>query len=282
MTEDETEAVVAEVANRLGIGLVVTDVVWAGARSRGMRLAGIDPSQSFAIGLELIARKAEAFLVMDRFAGQVIRAMESIAASPQSTWPAMIAESEERGIRTTISINDVFSEGAISTSDSPWHSLEIDCSKRVSRMDPAPLDSLVEVASVCMGMTLSALVIEWSDVDQGEMGRAEGAISHVVSTKYERSPVNRFRCIQYYGPTCWVCDEDFGITYGEIGTGFIEVHHRTPVSQLGPDYVVEPRRDLIPLCSNCHSMIHRRNPPFTPMELRARVGKASKEILSRS
>lgn len=37
---------------------------------------------------------------------------------------------------------------------------------------------------------------------------------------------------------------------------------------LPPSYRVDPIRDLIPLCSNCQSMIHRRTPVFQPDELR--------------
>jgi len=38
--------------------------------------------------------------------------------------------------------------------------------------------------------------------------------------------------------------------------GYIEVRHVVPVSQLGDDYVVDPKDDLIPLCPNCHAVAH--------------------------
>ena len=49
---------------------------------------------------------------------------------------------------------------------------------------------------------------------------------------------------------------NFEQTYGELGKDFIEVHHLHPVSQ--GERKVNPIEDLIPLCSNCHSMIHRQ------------------------
>ena len=49
----------------------------------------------------------------------------------------------------------------------------------------------------------------------------------------------------------------FEEVYGEIGKHFIEVHHLIPISERGGDYVVDPVNDLIPICSNCHSMVHR-------------------------
>ncbi|MES2641051.1 MAG: HNH endonuclease [Myxococcota bacterium] len=54
---------------------------------------------------------------------------------------------------------------------------------------------------------------------------------------------------------CETCGFDFASAYGAIGAGFIEAHHRHPLSlQHG---LVEVRTsDLVPLCANCHRMIH--------------------------
>jgi predicted HNH restriction endonuclease len=39
------------------------------------------------------------------------------------------------------------------------------------------------------------------------------------------------------------------------------VHHLNPISQTEGEHEVDPVNDLIPLCSNCHSMIHRLEDP---------------------
>ena len=65
-----------------------------------------------------------------------------------------------------------------------------------------------------------------------------------------------------------VCGIDFKETYGEIGEGFIHVHHVTPISSKGKDYTLDIANDLIPVCPNCHAMMHRRNPPLTVTELK--------------
>jgi 5-methylcytosine-specific restriction enzyme A len=49
--------------------------------------------------------------------------------------------------------------------------------------------------------------------------------------------------------------------------GFIHVHHLTPLSSLGTDYEVDPIRDLRPVCPNCHAVLHRREPPYSPEEV---------------
>lgn len=58
---------------------------------------------------------------------------------------------------------------------------------------------------------------------------------------------------------CEVCGFNFYDFYGDLGIDFIEAHHTKPVSKMKPN---EKTRfeDIVMLCSNCHSMIHRRKP----------------------
>lgn len=55
--------------------------------------------------------------------------------------------------------------------------------------------------------------------------------------------------------------------YGNIGKGFIHVHHLVPLSAIKQDYQLNPNTDLIPVCPNCHAMLHRTHPPLTPQAL---------------
>jgi 5-methylcytosine-specific restriction enzyme A len=97
----------------------------------------------------------------------------------------------------------------------------------------------------------------------------EGASHQLTLTQFERNPQARLRCIQYYGTACVICDFDFGQTYGDLGAGFIHVHHIIPLNEIREGYFVDPIRDLRPVCPNCHAMIHRRNPPFIIDEIRS-------------
>lgn len=98
--------------------------------------------------------------------------------------------------------------------------------------------------------------------------QTEGTIQEIKSIRYERNPINRKLCLYKKGYTCAVCGMNFQDVYGDIGKGFIEVHHTTPVSKMGEGYNLDIERDLVPLCSNCHSMTHRRNPPYSVEELK--------------
>lgn len=76
--------------------------------------------------------------------------------------------------------------------------------------------------------------------------------------RYERNPKLRRSAIDYHGLSCACCEFNFGKTYGEIGKDFIEVHHTKPISIFTDEDIVNPITDLVPLCSNCHRMNHRR------------------------
>ncbi|HHE7415551.1 TPA: HNH endonuclease, partial [Klebsiella pneumoniae] len=45
--------------------------------------------------------------------------------------------------------------------------------------------------------------------------------------------------------------------------------HLIPLSDIKENYSLDPKKDLIPVCPNCHAMLHRRNPPFSPEELKS-------------
>lgn len=89
---------------------------------------------------------------------------------------------------------------------------------------------------------------------------SEGDSIPVTVNRYERDPRARSACIDALGCKCSVCGFDFGIAYGSLGAGFIFVHHRVPVAvraQAG-EYELDPVRDLVPICGNCHAMVHRK------------------------
>jgi 5-methylcytosine-specific restriction protein A len=96
----------------------------------------------------------------------------------------------------------------------------------------------------------------------------EGAKKQILVNIYERNDTARRKCIQHHGLKCFICDFDFQEKYGDIGLGFIHVHHLQPLSAINEEYELDPIRDLRPVCPNCHAMIHRRNPPYTLEEMK--------------
>ncbi len=99
----------------------------------------------------------------------------------------------------------------------------------------------------------------------------EGAVRRITVNAYERDAAARRACISHFGAACTACGFDFGATYGELGEGFIHVHHTLPLSEVRSGYAVDPKVDLIPVCPNCHAMLHQTSPPLTVAQLQKRL-----------
>lgn len=98
----------------------------------------------------------------------------------------------------------------------------------------------------------------YSDTLKEEEVNYEGLKKTVWVNKFERSSIARNKCIEHHGTACHICDMTFFRTYGEIGRGFIHVHHIVPIHKIGKEYKIDYKKDLIPVCPNCHAMLHTK------------------------
>jgi len=108
-------------------------------------------------------------------------------------------------------------------------------------------------------------------------GEKEGRVISYYSTRHERSPKNRKACIDANGLYCAACGFNFREVFGELGEGFIEVHHRKALNEFKEAVKIDPITDLTPVCSNCHSMIHRKPGKVLSIdELKAILNRSTK------
>ncbi len=105
--------------------------------------------------------------------------------------------------------------------------------------------------------------------DIGSEVLTEGAKKQITVNAYERNPKARTQCIEHYGSRCYVCGFDFHENYGDLGTGYIHVHHEVDLAQIGETYTVDPVKDLKPVCPNCHAMLHKTKPAMPVDKLKA-------------
>lgn len=106
-----------------------------------------------------------------------------------------------------------------------------------------------------------------------EKNYIEGALTSRLVNSYERNTRARLKCLAHHGFKCIACGFDFEKHYGKIGSGYIEVHHLVPLSSLKAEYTVDPIKDLIPLCANCHAMVHRTKPALSLEEIKSMILK---------
>ncbi len=110
----------------------------------------------------------------------------------------------------------------------------------------------------------------------------EGSIKKVVVNKYERNIEARKKCLEKHGYKCKVCKMSFEDTYGEIGKEFIHVHHIKPLAGIAKEYKLNPEKDLIPVCPNCHAMLHTYDPPLSVEELQNKLREKVNKLLERN
>lgn len=99
----------------------------------------------------------------------------------------------------------------------------------------------------------------------------EGIKKIANHVRYERNPKNRKEAIRLHGHSCKICGFDFNKVYGnDLADSYIEVHH---VKRLADGIqLVNPETDLLPVCANCHRMLHRKKQDnLTSAELIERV-----------
>lgn len=93
----------------------------------------------------------------------------------------------------------------------------------------------------------------------------EGAKTTVQVNRYERNPEARAKCLQIHGTRCHICTMSFEFVYGFFAKDFIHVHHIKPLHEISESYEVNPETDLIPVCPNCHAMLHKKDDNDLPM-----------------
>lgn len=92
-------------------------------------------------------------------------------------------------------------------------------------------------------------------INEEDSALIEGRLMESKVLRRQRNRVARERCLIESGCKCYVCGFDFEKVYGEIGKGFLEVHHKRPISTYDEEHEI-PQSELVALCSNCHSMVH--------------------------
>ena len=126
--------------------------------------------------------------------------------------------------------------------------------------DKAPNDSIrIFLAHIVNEFNNETIATDYPDeADLENKSFPEGAKQTVQVNRYERNPEARAKCLEIHGTRCEICKMSFAETYGTFAKDFIHVHHITPLHKISENYEVTPETDLIPVCPNCHAMLHRQ------------------------
>lgn len=240
----------------------------------------LHPNEGFTVETMLGWRTVEARFHPGRYAAELIGDLSRAAPEERRAASAFLVALEREGGKLSFRINGINTSASDPAAwpAPPWTMVELAVRRSALVLedlsDSALADAIVRWAGGILGAVIAlAHVEELPEAD--DRGLPEGARKTVVVNRYERSRVNRAACIAALGPACRACGFQFGDVYGSGAEGFIHVHHVRPVSEIGPGYVVDPVRDLVPVCPNCHAYMHLRNPPYSVAEVRGALGYTS-------
>lgn len=103
----------------------------------------------------------------------------------------------------------------------------------------------------------------------------EGGKKQITINSYERNSKARKQCLEHYGPQCVVCGFNSVAVYGNEFEGKIHVHHIKPLNEIDEEYIVDPVNDLVPVCPNCHMILHIKEPAYLPDEVKNKLASQS-------
>ncbi len=233
------------------------------------RPADLHENEGFLIRTTVGWRSIVSHFEIGRFGAELLREMSRSSREQKNTFASLARELSGKDGKFRFRINgNQCNPLEPSTWPESWNGLELEIERTPVMIDHESGedigDKVLLWAGGLLGMVLSLLPLE----EEISSGLPEGALRRVEVNRYERSRINRAICISVHGAQCKVCGLDFKERYGEIGRGFIHVHHIVPVSQMNTDYKIDPVSELVPVCPNCHSMLHRQNPPLLITELK--------------
>ncbi len=248
-----------------------------------LHLDGHAKSSTFTIKAIIGWRHIEVLFKPGAYAGELLTIMRNSDYDSRNLFISLLEDTREKGTAVSLSINDRnFDFNEKSLWDNKW--VKIALGFRVGQIDLSAYGEndahkiVQNLISSMAATVISLMPIEKNTSEETENEQyPEGASVSIEVNRYERDPRNRAAALAIHGYACMACGVLMSNIYGDIVDGFIEVHHTKPISQLGKDYLINPVEDLLPLCPNCHSVIHRRDPPYTLSELKALLVEKSEE-----
>lgn len=256
-------------ADLYGIGFLVNE----GNGFIDLRPADLAFGEGFVIRINFSWRSLVCEFLPDNYAVALIRAMGNASEIQKELFRTLCNSLRQRSsVHCEMAINkNIVDPEKTWEWPSAWRNVHLSLKVMpfvFENMAPSDYDKLItEWGGTMISLILPLIPMEAEEEELFE-GVMEGALSRLEVNKYERNLINRQACLLIHGTVCKVCGFSFESRYGSIGKDFIHVHHVTPVSVLGDNYRINPVKDLVPVCPNCHAMLHKRNPPYTVEELK--------------
>ncbi len=252
-----------EVADALGVELIREYMPHDHEYELRIRLAQIPSPHGFTMRIYDNYLSWKVVLHLDVFSAPLISSMQGRFEKRRIGLEPYLDLARAKNNSFHFAVNGVLEVGEL---DEDWNEIDFVLAKSYfSEASEFSSLSAVILDFMCIVLFLIIEDTEWTEGD--EEGKEEGFESYELVRKYERSRYNRALCLKYFGFVCRGCGDKLEEKYGPVGANVIHVHHIVPVSLMNGSYQLNPVKDLVPLCPNCHNIVHRTNPPMLIEEL---------------
>lgn len=256
----------------LGVELIQVDNSSDKTNPYAVRFAGLESINSFSLVMSRSWKTTQIRFQPDNFAGDFVKYLCNQINENRDHIGGAIEANQSNFSSITLEIDGrAFFGTNKQLSENPSLAFEVETLTSESSMEYGLMnkqeEAIIRFAVTLIASVLPIKVVSFRHADE-VLGYPEGAVSQVLVNRYERDPRNRREAIAIHGKSCLACGFNFHQKYGELGDEYIVVHHTVPISQMGNDYIVDPVKDLVTLCANCHAMVHRHDPPISVEDLR--------------
>jgi 5-methylcytosine-specific restriction protein A len=265
-------ALLPNISSELGIEIIALEDRQLLENPYRIRFAELDVNKSFSLKLTRSWKTTIINFEPDPFAGEVVKYLCGQLNLKCNAILGMIKNSNEVFSNIILKVDQKpFISVLDELSDNPKLEFSVEVLTAESALDYGLVneqeENLIRFTLKLFASLLPIREVSFRNADE-VLGFPEASVSKVLVNKYERDPRNRKLAIELHGRTCMACGFNFLQRYGAIGDGYIVVHHVVPLSKLNADYVIDPGKDLVTLCANCHAMAHQCDPPLSVIDLR--------------
>ncbi len=135
-----------------------------------------------------------------------------------------------------------------------------------------PWELRPEVLVALESLDLNSVMVRADDELAAQAGITEAQETTVTLAYKRRNALVREKCLARFTPiACQICGLDFATVYGPTFRDCVHVHHLNPLALAQGPRCVNPDVDLIPVCPNCHAVIHAHGEVRSPESVRAMI-----------
>ena len=267
MTLEQAQALVRRVSGVCGIKLATVARSRSAVEDLDFRISGLEEPNGVGIRLFRTAMGLAARSHFDLFSQDLVqRAEKTFSESPGEVMFLLDSVKKPASVEVLVNgsaLDKMHTEQAWNKLDFRWFVPDVETKNEWELAE--------ELLAIAVPVLFDFLTGFGSPAGLEYLGEVEGTSISGSCGRYKRSAANRVACLQHFGAVCMACGLRPETTYGDEGPSIIHVHHLVPLSAMEVPKALSPIEDLVPLCPNCHNFAHKRNPPYTPEEIRAKI-----------